>query len=226
MIKYACNAFHALKIGFANEIGTVAGSLGVIPWRPCGLMPGYQAATFRQAYLKPGFAVRRFLPSQGPAGAGLSRRAAGSRLTGLEVHPAEQSGAPGTRHPGRPRISGRIGIYGLAFKENTDDIRESPVVTLIEQLIGKGREIRIYDPHIRLANVYGSNLGFVTKALPTFRRVMVDSAGELLAWAEHICRPEAAGRFSEQLQAARSALAPTSPRWGRRPGTLWGGLCQ
>lgn len=204
MIKYACNAFHALKIGFANEIGTVAGSLGVNPVEAMSVLCRDVKLNISPAYLKPGFAF---------GGSCLPKdlRALVYRAGRLDLDlPLLKSILPSNReHLDRAiqsalAFSGRIGIYGLAFKENTDDIRESPVVTLIEQLLGKGRDIRIYDPHIRLANVYGSNLNFVTKALPHIGRLMVDSARELLAWAEHIIvaqKPQAG--FSEQLQAAR-----------------------
>jgi GDP-mannose 6-dehydrogenase len=75
----------------------------------------------------------------------------------------------------------RIGIFGLAFKEDTDDLRESPVITLIEHLIGKGRAVRIYDPHIQLDEIYGSNLSFVVSALPHIGRLLTRSLDELIS---------------------------------------------
>jgi GDP-mannose 6-dehydrogenase len=201
MIKYTCNAFHALKIGFANEIGTLSGKLGVSPEEVMATVCRDEKLNISAAYLKPGFAFGgSCLPKDLRA---LVYRAG---RTGLEL-PLLKSILPSNReHLERSilrvlDVSGRIGVYGLAFKENTDDIRESPVVALIEHLIGKGREIRIFDPHIRLANIYGSNLSFVTKALPHISRLMVESAEELLAWAEHIVvaqKPQ--GDFAQRLQ--------------------------
>jgi len=75
----------------------------------------------------------------------------------------------------------RIGIFGLAFKEDTDDLRESPVITMIEHLIGKGKEVRIYDPHIQLNEIYGSNLSFVVSALPHIGRLLTHSLDDLIA---------------------------------------------
>jgi GDP-mannose 6-dehydrogenase len=75
----------------------------------------------------------------------------------------------------------RIGIFGLAFKEDTDDLRESPVITIIEHLIGKGRAVRIYDPHIQLDEIYGSNLSFVVSALPHIGRLLMRSLDELIS---------------------------------------------
>ncbi len=205
MIKYACNSFHALKIGFANEIGTLAGSLGVNPSEVMATLCRDTRLNVSPAYLKPGFAF---------GGSCLPKdlRALVYRSSRLDLElPLLKSILP-SNHEHLERsircalaLSGRIGIFGLAFKENTDDIRESPVVTLIEKLIGKGREVRIFDPHIRFADIYGSNLSFVTNALPHIGRLMVESADELLAWANHVIiaqKPQAA----MQQQLAKSGL--------------------
>lgn len=186
MVKYACNAFHALKIGFANEVGTLSRNLGVDPAEVMAVFCADGKLNISAAYLRPGFAF---------GGSCLPKdlRALVYRAGRMDLDlPLLQSILPSNREHLERSIHaalafpGRIGIYGLAFKENTDDIRESPVVTLIEQLIGKGREVRIFDPHIRLANVYGSNLSFVTKALPHIGRLLLNSAEELLAWSEHV----------------------------------------
>lgn len=225
MIKYACNAFHALKIGFANEIGTLSRSLGVNPEEVMATVCRDEKLNISAAYLKPGFAF---------GGSCLPKdlRALVYRAGRMDLElPLLKSILPGNReHLERSiqyalALSGRIGIYGLAFKENTDDIRESPVVTLIEQLIGKGRELRIFDPHIRLANIYGSNLSFVTKALPHIGRLMLDSAENLLAWAEYIVvvqKPQ--GDFAERLQDARLpaldlTTIPAAAANGSQPGS-------
>jgi len=81
---------------------------------------------------------------------------------------------------------GRIGVYGLSFKENTDDLRESPVVSMIETLIGKGRQIRVYDPHIQLDAIYGSNRNFLLSAIPHISKLLTNDLGELLQWAEYL----------------------------------------
>ena len=80
----------------------------------------------------------------------------------------------------------RIGIYGLAFKENTDDLRESPVVTMLEHLIGKGRDVRVYDPHIQIDEIYGANKNFVLAAIPHIGKLLTASLGELLANCDHL----------------------------------------
>jgi GDP-mannose 6-dehydrogenase len=80
----------------------------------------------------------------------------------------------------------RIGVVGLAFKENTDDLRESPVVGLLEQLIGKGRDLRIFDPHIQLDALYGSNRNFILQTIPHIGRLLSASIESLLEWSDHL----------------------------------------
>jgi len=182
MIKYACNAFHAVKIGFANEIGSLASRLGVDPGQVMATMCRDTKLNVSAAYLKPGFAF---------GGSCLPKdlRALTFRASRLDVKlPLLESVLPSNdahlkrsiqevlELPGK-----RIGIFGLAFKEDTDDLRESPVVTVIEHLIGKGRAVKIYDPHTQLDEIYGSNLSFVVSALPHIGRLMTRSLDELIA---------------------------------------------
>jgi GDP-mannose 6-dehydrogenase len=186
MIKYACNAFHALKVAFANEIGTLAGSLGVPGEEVMETLCRDTRLNISAAYLKPGFAFGgSCLPKDLRA---LAYRA--SRLD-LKV-PLLESVLPSNESHLRRAIEmvqdvpGKLGIFGLAFKENTDDLRESPVVAMIEQLIGKGREIRIFDPHIQLERIYGSNRNFVVSALPHIGKLLAPSLEEVLGWAESV----------------------------------------
>ena len=79
-----------------------------------------------------------------------------------------------------------IGIVGLAFKENTDDLRESPAFALVERLIAIGREVRVFDPHIRLADIYGANREFLLRALPDPSSALVEQLDDLLGWAERL----------------------------------------
>lgn len=181
MIKYACNAFHALKIGFANEIGSLASSLGVNPEQVMATMCQDTKLNISPAYLKPGFAF---------GGSCLPKdlRALIFRASRLDLKlPLLESVLPSNdEHLKRSirevlALPGRIGIFGLAFKEDTDDLRESPVIAIIEHLIGKGRAVKIYDPHIQLDEIYGSNLSFVVSALPHIGRLLMRSLDELIA---------------------------------------------
>lgn len=204
MIKYTCNAFHAVKIGFANEVGTLCGKLGVDAGEVMATVCRDVKLNISPAYLKPGFAFGgSCLPKD--------MRALVYRAKHMDVRlPLLESVLPSNReHLERSiesalSLPGRIGIYGLAFKENTDDLRESPVITIIEHLVGKGREVRVFDSHIRIDEIYGSNLHFVMRVLPHIGRIMVRSADELLAWSDRIIvaqKPSA--DFSDRLIASK-----------------------
>ena len=108
----------------------------------------------------------------------------------------------------------KIGVFGLAFKENTDDLRESPIVALLEYLIGRGREVKIYDPHIRLDAIYGANRNFILNAIPHIGRLMLSSLDDLLSWSD--CLVIAQKPPSELASAIRSAGAPVLDLAGTR----------
>jgi GDP-mannose 6-dehydrogenase len=204
MIKYACNAFHAVKIGFANEIGSLASALGVNPEQVMATMCQDTKLNISAAYMKPGFAF---------GGSCLPKdlRALTFRASRLDVKlPMLESVLPSNDEHLRRAIRDifelpgkRIGLYGLAFKEDTDDLRESPVIAIVEHLLGKGRETKIYDAHIKLDEIYGSNLSFVMSALPHIGKLLVGSIDDLVAASDTIViaqKPSAAALA--QLQAS------------------------
>lgn len=208
MIKYACNCFHALKIGFANEIGTLSEKLNIPASEVMTTLCRDYRLNISPVYLKPGFAFGgSCLPKDLRA---LTYRA--SRLD-LDLPLLQNVMASNTAHLKRAADAVlslgniNIGVFGLAFKENTDDLRESPVVTLIEQLIGKGRELRIFDPHIQIEQIYGANRQFVLNAIPHIGKLMVADVDEMLSWADHVVvtqRPSPALR--EKLAASGKPL--------------------
>lgn len=187
MIKYACNAFHAVKIAFANEVGALSVNLGVDPQEVMKTVCEDVKLNASAAYLKPGFAF---------GGSCLPKdlRALVYRAGRLDVNlPLLQSVLPSNdQHLLRALVSvldlpsKRIGVVGLAFKENTDDLRESPVVSMLEQLIGKGRDVRVFDPHIQLDAIYGSNRNFILESIPHIGRLMDPTLEALLGWADHL----------------------------------------
>lgn len=202
-IKYACNSFHALKIAFANEIGTLCERLGVPGDQVMEILCRDRKLNISPAYLKPGFAFGgSCLPKDLRA---LVYRASrlDLRLPLIEsVLPANQEHLRRAMQAALELPARRLGIFGLAFKENTDDLRESPVVSLIEFLIGKGRELRIYDPRIQLDQIYGSNRRFIFEAIPHIERLMVRRWEELAGWADHLIvaqKPDA--EHAERLRA-------------------------
>jgi GDP-mannose 6-dehydrogenase len=187
MIKYACNSFHAVKIAFANEIGAFCSRLEIDAREVMDVVCRDRRLNISPAYLKPGFAY---------GGSCLPKdlRALNFRAGRLDLALPLLSNVPASNDEHLRRATEavldlpvqRISIFGLAFKENTDDLRESPVVSLIETLIGKGRDLRIWDPNIELERIYGSNREFILSAVPHIRRLLAGSLDELLAWSDHV----------------------------------------
>ena len=187
MIKYACNCFHAVKIGFANEIGALCGKLKIPAEEVMATLCEDKKLNVSSAYLKPGFAFGgSCLPKDLRA---LNYRA--SRLD-LElplmksVLPSNESHLKRSIQAALALPATRIGVYGLAFKENTDDLRESSILALIEHLLGKGRELRVFDPHIQIDQIYGTNRNFVLKAIPHIGKLLDASLDEMLASCDHV----------------------------------------
>jgi GDP-mannose 6-dehydrogenase len=186
MIKYACNTFHALKVSFANEMGALCGALGLPAAEVMETLCRDAKLNISRAYLQPGFAF---------GGSCLPKdlRALVYRAGRLDLKlPLLETVLPSNEQHLRRAIKqvmdlpGRLGVFGLAFKENTDDLRESPVVTLLEQLIGKGRQVRVFDPHIRLEEIYGSNQRFLLAAIPHIANLLEPKLESLLGWAEQV----------------------------------------
>jgi GDP-mannose 6-dehydrogenase len=184
MIKYACNAFHAVKIAFANEVGALSEAMGVDGIEVMATLCADHKLNSSAAYLKPGFAFGgSCLPKD------LRALSARGRQTGVEIPLLNSTLLSNAEHLRRATdavlASGnrKIGVIGLAFKEDTDDLRESPVLTLLEVLIGKGRDLRIFDPNIQLENIRGANKAFALDAIPHIGRLM-RGFDEVMAWSD------------------------------------------
>jgi GDP-mannose 6-dehydrogenase len=187
MIKYASNAFHAVKISFANEVGAVCEQVDVDGHEVMSTLCEDVKLNISAAYLKPGFAF---------GGSCLPKdlRALVYRTARLDLRlPLLESALPSNERHLKRAIDAvldlpaqRIGVIGLAFKEDTDDLRESPAVTLLEQLIGKGRDVKVFDPRIRMDAIYGSNRNFVIDTIPHIGRLLTGSLEQILRWADHL----------------------------------------
>jgi GDP-mannose 6-dehydrogenase len=184
MLKYACNSFHAVKVTFANEVGRLSQALGCDPFEVMELLCKDRQLNISRAYLRPGFAFGgSCLPKD------LKSLLYQARTSDVELPLLSGVLSSNRAHVdhalqwvlarGRPRV----GMLGLSFKPGTDDLRESPLVTLAEQLIGKGIELRIYDPTVKLAHLIGANRRYIESTIPHIASLMVDSTDELMKHA-------------------------------------------
>jgi GDP-mannose 6-dehydrogenase len=167
MIKYADNCFHAVKVTFGNEIGMICKELGVNAHAVMDVFCKDRKLNISPRYLKPGFAFGGSCLPKDLRGIMDAARETATPLPML-------SGALESNRIQIERLLRRIGglerppigIVGLAFKEGTDDIRESPMVAVVEYLTGKGHPIRIYDEHLSVQNMVGANLSFALQSIP------------------------------------------------------------
>ncbi len=180
MIKYTDNAFHAVKITFANEVGRLCRALGIDSRDVMNIFCADRQLNISPAYFRPGFAFGgSCLPKDVRA---LIYRARHSDihlplLEGLLPSNAEQIERVFKRiELRRPK---EVGLVGLAFKPGTDDLRESPLVTLAERLLGRGYKLRIYDSEVETARLVGGNRAYVELHLPHLLRLMVSSIEEI-----------------------------------------------
>jgi GDP-mannose 6-dehydrogenase len=198
MVKYADNAWHALKVGFANEIGNICKALEVDSHRVMDIFCQDTKLNLSPYYLKPGFAFGgSCLPKDLRA---LLYKAKTLDLTlpilGAILLSNEQQIERGVRAVVE-QGNRKVGILGFSFKSGTDDLRESPVVELAERLIGKGFELRVYDGNVRLAAIHGANRDYILNRVPHISRLMVASIEEVLDHADTIVIGNAAPEFRD-----------------------------
>jgi GDP-mannose 6-dehydrogenase len=202
MVKYACNAFHALKVSFANEIGQLSESLNVDGRRVMELVCMDTKLNISPMYLKPGFAFGgSCLPKD------LRAVVAESRRRGL-LTPVIQGILPSNQAHLERCIDSvlntgekEIGLFGLTFKEGTDDLRESPAVVLAETLLGKGIRLTIYEPTISHETIYGANLDYVEKTIPHVWRLLTPHLPDLLRCKVVVLLKKVSEFERENLQA-------------------------
>jgi len=182
MVKYCCNNFHALKITFANESARLCEALGVDPFEVMDLVCKDTQLNISKAYLKPGYAFGgSCLPKDLRATVYLGKQ----RDIDLPMHAGIlASNKIHIEHAIRKVLatgSRKVGFVGLSFKTGTDDLRESPMVTLAEQLVGKGVQLRVYDPEVHLSRLLGANRRFIEHHVPHLGELMRENLSEIVA---------------------------------------------
>jgi GDP-mannose 6-dehydrogenase len=184
-IKYADNAFHGLKIGFANELGAVCQALGVDSHQVMDVFLADRKLNISPAYLRPGFAFGgSCLPKDLRSLVHAAQRADVSVPILAHVLPSNSDHLKRAVDLVERTGKRRVGLFGLSFKPGTDDLRESPLVELAERLFGKGYDLRIHDANVSLSRLIGANREYIENLLPHLAQLLADSVDEVLEHAE------------------------------------------
>jgi GDP-mannose 6-dehydrogenase len=200
LLKYACNAFHAVKITFANEIGRLSRTVGVDGRSVMELVCKDMRLNISPAYLKPGFAFGgSCLPKDLRALSYVGKlndvtipmlgNVAGSNRAHID-HALDLVTASGKR---------KIGMLGLSFKTGTDDLRESPLVAVAERLIGKGYDLEIFDPEVNLSRLLGANKRYIEHSIPHIGNLMREDSASVLNHAEVLIVGLAGGELTRAI---------------------------
>lgn len=203
MIKYACNAFHALKVAFANEVGNFCKTQGIDSHQLMDIFCTDYRLNLSPYYLKPGSAFGgSCLPKDLRALLHHGKRQ-DLNLPVLEaILPSNElqlkRGIEMVKKTGRKRI----GVLGFSFKFGTDDLRESPTVEMIENLIGKGYQVKIYDKNVSLARLHGANRAYIEREIPHIATLMCNSIEEVMAESEVVVVANKSPEFRQVLQQA------------------------
>lgn len=200
MVKYVCNAFHALKLTFANEVGIIAQSLGADSHEVMEIVCKDRKLNISDAYMRPGFAFGgSCLPKD------VSALRAVARHGDLEVpllHAIMESNSEQVQRAidtlfglGKKPVS----VLGLSFKAGTDDLRNSPLVAVTEALIGKGYDLKIYDTNVSMARLVGANKAYIEKEIPHISSLLTQDLEDAVASAEILVIGNGAPEFRTRL---------------------------
>jgi len=185
MIKYANNAFHALKITFANEMGSISKALDIDSHEVMKVLCMDHKLNISSKYLLPGFAFGgSCLPKDLRALNYVARHKDMELPLLSSMLPSNQQLIERTAERLRAMGKRRIGLLGLSFKKDTDDLRESPYVKLAEALIGTGFDLKVYDKNVSLSRLIGTNAAYIKAHMPHIDRVFEDDLNAVLAHAE------------------------------------------
>ncbi len=183
--KYADNSFHALKIGFANELGAICGALGLDSHRVMDVFVADRKLNISPAYLKPGFAFGgSCLPKDLRGLVHAAHRVDVSVPILSHVLPSNEEHLKRSFELVVRTGKRKVGLFGLSFKPGTDDLRESPMVELAERLLGKGYDLKIHDANVSMSRLLGANREYIEQRLPHLGQLLAADVDEVLAHAE------------------------------------------
>lgn len=206
MVKLVCNAFHAVKVGFANEVGRVCDALGMDSREVMDIVCADTKLNVSAAYMRPGFAFGGSCLPKDLRALTVNARRLGVELPILEnVLPSNRLQVEAARakvHESGPR---RVAVLGLSFKPHTDDVRESPAIELVRQLWQDGLDVAVHDPDIRLDEMLGSNLAYLERQLPQIRQITRATIDETLAGADVVVVSQRRSEFTAALARVNGA---------------------
>lgn len=204
MVKYANNVWHALKVGFANEIGNVCKTLSIDSHMVMDVFCQDTKLNLSSYYLKPGFAFGGSCLPKDVRALNYKARSIDVATPILEsILPSNQLQIDRAFQLIEQTQKKKVGVLGFSFKAGTDDLRESPVVDLIERMIGKGYEVVLYDRNVHTASLMGANKDFIHNKIPHLARLMVADAESLMRRAEVLVVGNKADEFCELVGSAR-----------------------
>jgi len=187
MIKYVDNVWHALKVGFGNEMGNICKSLGVDSHEVMDIFVKDTKLNISPNYLKPGFAFGGSCLPKDVRALAYKGKSLDINLPILNsILPSNDSHIKNGLRMVMEAGNKNIGFLGFSFKAGTDDLRESPVVEMIERLLGKGYEIKLYDKNVNLAALIGANKDFIMNKIPHIAKLMVKTMDEVLEHGQTI----------------------------------------
>lgn len=200
MVKYTDNTWHAVKVAFANEIGNICKAVGIDGHKVMGIFCQDTKLNLSSYYMKPGFAFGgSCLPKDVRAitykGKSLDLELPLMNAILLSNRKQVEKGIKMIVDKGHKKI----GVLGFSFKSDTDDLRESPMVDVIEHLIGKGYELKLFDKNVNLAALTGANQDYILNHIPHISKLMVDSMDEVLGFAQTIVIGNGAAEFRDVL---------------------------
>ncbi len=196
MVKYTDNNWHAVKVAFANEIGNICKAVGIDGHKVMEIFCQDTKLNLSSYYMKPGFAFGGSCLPKDVRALTYKGRSLDLELPLLNaVMPSNQKQIDKAIAMITGKSSRKVGILGFAFKAGTDDLRESPIVEVIEYLIGKGYDLKLYDKNVNLAALTGANRDYILNHIPHISKLMVDNLDEVLNHAETIVIGNGAEEF-------------------------------
>lgn len=185
IVKYACNAFHALKIDFANEIASVAREAGVNPHQVMEVLCADTKLNISPVYLKPGFAFGgSCLPKDVGALVHYARQMDLSLPLLQSILPSNQAHIDRAVELILATRKRRIGFFGLSFKSGTDDMRESGALQIVKRLLGEGCQVQVYDPNVSLSLIHGENRRYAETEIPHIFSILRPAIEGVIAASE------------------------------------------